>query len=231
MDDLDPDRELPPDSLTQSLSETMLPEQNRLESLLRRAKGGDQDAANQLWQAHQPRLELCVRHRLGPGLRQRAMLETLDIVQDTFAKAQQKLGDVEILHRSSLLDWLAKIAENRIHDYFDQVNAQKRNPPGGVQALDAPVDGASGSELYRDPQASDTLPGDRVERLELIEQVQETVAGLKPEWREVIYLRSYLQLPWDEVTKRMEIATVGAAKQLFVRAKLRLARELPANME
>lgn len=230
MDDMDPDRELPPDSLSQSLSATLLPEQTRLETLLRRAKDGDQEAANQLWLAHQPRLELCVRHRLGPGLRQRAMLETLDIVQDTFAKAQQKLADVEILHRSSLLDWLARIAENRIHDYFDQVNAQKRNPPGGVQALDAPVDG-SGSDLYRDPQASETLPGDRVERLELIEQVQETVAGLKTEWRDVIYFRSYLQLPWSEVAERMGIETVGAAKQLFVRAKLRLARDLPTSME
>lgn len=220
------DHESIPDPLSESLSESVLPEEERLQRLLRRAQAGEQEAISELWHLHQPRLELCVRQRLGSHLRQRAMLETLDIVQDTFAKAQAKLADVQVLHRTSLLDWLARIAENRIRDYNDMVNARKRNPPGGVQALDAPIAAGAGSSLYRDPAANDTLPEDRVLRNELIDQVQDTISNLKPEWQEVIFLRSYLQLPLEEVAERMNLASAGAAKQLFLRAKLRLAREL-----
>ena len=63
---------------------------------------------------HDERLERIVRVRLGARIQRH--IESVDIVQETFAVAFQKIEEFEFRSHASILSWLARIAENQIRD-------------------------------------------------------------------------------------------------------------------
>jgi len=161
--------------------------------LLASAQAGDAAALNELLARYEDRLRRIVRIQLGPSLRRH--YESLDIVQSAFQAALPKLGEFQPRDPSSLLQWLARIAVNKIRDAADHHAAEKRDP-----AREVALDGVEASERrLLEPQARDTLPEDRVANAELREIVDEAVAGLPSDQQRVVLLRDYCGASWEQV--------------------------------
>ena len=101
------------DSLTHSLD------------LLRRAKDGDEVALNRLCERYYERVRRVVRMRLGRGLRE--MVDSGDILQETFLQAVRAFDGFETRDEASLVNWLCKLAERQIIAAADYHGAQKRD--------------------------------------------------------------------------------------------------------
>lgn len=194
--------------------------------LARLAQSGDEDALNELFSRYQEPLRRIVRVRLGKRIRQAGALDSMDIVQETFVNAHRKLPDFEIRHERSVIAWLARIAEYQIHDANDYVSAKKRDADRSSRLEDLLND-----EESFDPAADETLPVGRVERSELREIVDDCVAELKEEYREVILLRDYAHADWATITEQIGAKNVKAAQATHYRARgalaVQLARRLP----
>ena len=189
-------------------------------ALLGRARDGDRLAANELFDRYQERIRRIVRVRLGPNLRRWA--ESGDLVQDTCRAAFQGIGTLRFDSEFDFLDWLARIASQRIRDFADHVQAQKRDL-GRARALEAfePEE----SQADASPVDSRSGPWEQAARSEVRELLDEVVGGLSDSYREAILLRDYHGAEWPDVARALATPTIHAAQQLHQRAwiKVRLA--------
>src|SRR5262245_6522196 len=128
-------------------------------TLLRRARGGDEIARNELCARYLPRLERWAHGRL-PGSA-RDGLDTADLVQDTFIQVLRRLDEFEPRHEGAFQGYLRKTLMNRIRDEIRRV--QRR---GAAESLDtarpspdpSPLEEAIGQEtLQRYEAALDRL--------------------------------------------------------------------------
>ena len=173
-------------------------------SLIRKAREGDREAFNRLVEQYESPLQTAVQKRIGGYLRRR--IEVEDVLQETFLKAWQSLASFEDRGEDSFYFWLKGIAENlllywaRQHQRRDQL------------------------QLDGDVKGTDTSPSDRLRREERFERLQESLAGLSPEHREVILLARVQSLSMKEIAERLG-KTPEAVKPLLWRAlqKLRLS--------
>lgn len=190
--------------------------------LARRARDGDERALNELLERYQERLRRIVRVRMGAGLRRE--LESMDVVQEALIVAARKIDTAQLRTHASILSWMASIAENQLRDAHDHATAQRRDRRREVplQPAGPPGDTEAGREDHL--AANDTLPEDRAARGELAELVDEAMAELSEEHREVILLRDYSGASWDEVRVALGRASAGAVQELHRRAWIRLRR-------
>lgn len=197
--------------------------------LAQRAQNGDDDALNELFRRYQEPLRRIVRIRMGAHLRRQGGLESMDIVQQTFAKAHSKLEDIEIRTPQAILSWLARIAERQVHDANDHMTARKRDYRR-TSALQF-GDESFGSVFDVEPEATDTLPEDRAERNEMKIAVDEAMLELRDDYREIILLRDYAQADWDTIATEVGAPNVRAAQATHYRARAKLASLLSRTID
>lgn len=197
--------------------------------LARRAQKGDEEALNELFRLYQEPLRRIVRIRMGAHLRRRGGLESMDIVQQTFAKAHTKLEDIEIRTPQAILSWLARIAERQVHDANDHMSARKRDYRR-TSALQF-GDESFGSVFDIEPEATDTLPEDRAQRNELRGAVDEAMLELRDDYREILLLRDYAQADWETIAAEVGAPNVRAAQATHYRARAKLASLLAHRMD
>lgn len=191
--------------------------------LVGRAQGGDLQAYNRLFERYYERVLHIVRVRLGPHMRR--LVEPEDILQETFIAAVNTFERFEMRHESSLVNWLAKLAENKIREAVDYHHAQKRDrrrERGFQHVRDALASGT----LRIEPVADITLPDERAATGELKRLMEECLAELTDDHREVILLRLYAKGSWAWVAEQMGRPTEAAARELFRRAKVALAKKM-----
>jgi RNA polymerase sigma-70 factor (ECF subfamily) len=181
--------------------------------LLRRAKQGSDAALNLLYEQCAARLLTYIRLRLGGELR--AKLESRDILQATLLKSLTHLHDLKGDERESLMAWLARIAEHEIRDRADYHQRQRRDAAREVAVDDdAPLAAAARSAL------SQVILDEQARRLE------EAMDTLSPDHREVILLRSFEELSFPEIARRLG-RSEDAARMLFARAMTALTLAMP----
>ena len=226
MDDSPPEPRAENDPLADSLAGAPLPDLTESMVLLTAAQGGDRAALEQLLLRYHDRVLRIVRVRISHSLRRH--LESMDIVQETLRKAAANLDGLELRSTASILQWLSRIAENQMLDMHRRLTAAKRDKGREVPLLDSREAG----ELRRKPPpASGQLPPDELaatEELRVI--VDECVAELPDDYREVIMLRTYCGGSWEFVAQQMKRDSPDAVRQLHRRARLRLARRLQQRM-
>jgi RNA polymerase sigma-70 factor (subfamily 1) len=188
--------------------------------LVRRAQGGDHDALNQLFERYYDRIYRIVRIRMGARLR--GVLESCDIVQQTCAVAARKIDSFEPKDGTSLIRWLARIAENQIHDEADKIRTEKRDTKREV-ALDAKVHGMQDSHPGLQLAAGGASPSSIVANNELKEIYDACVESLPDSMRELILLREYAGASWATVVKELELPNEHAAQEAYRRAQIKLA--------
>lgn len=191
--------------------------------LLKRYQTGDEDALNELLARYYPRVLRIVGARLGPQLRGKVDVE--DIAQDTLLSAAKSLGDLEIAEDASLICWMASVAENQVRRAAEHFGAQKRDM-GREEGLVRPTPGAEDSTLDVQLVSESTSPGSRVERAEMSGIVDECLAQLEEDQREVILLRDYAGGSWKFVAERLQRPSPDAAMQLYRRARIELAEKV-----
>jgi RNA polymerase sigma-70 factor, ECF subfamily len=173
--------------------------------LLRRAREGSEEAVNEVFDRYGERLHGLVRLRLGSRLRRH--LDSRDIVQNTMMKAFQAIDRFEGSASASLMAWLGHIAENEIRDQADFYERQRRRPDletplvGKLEKLHAEVSSVVGRLYVK-------------EQMKRIEQVFES---LTQPHREVILLRNFEDLSFEEIGERLQ-RSAEASRKLYGRA-------------
>jgi len=188
--------------------------------LVRRAKEGDLDAFDRLFARYYDRVRRIVRLRLGRHLQ--PAVETEDILQETFVAAVRAFDHFEVREEARLIDWLGKIAENRIRAAARHARAEKRDRRR-EQAIDHIRTSLSSGCLVIQPAASVTLPDVKAMRDEEVGILEECIAELKDEYREVIVLRDYEGASWELVAELMQSPSANASRMLHARALVALA--------
>ena len=88
------------------------------------------------------------------------------------------------------------------------------------RSLDDTLNGSS-LALGRVLGAPQSSPSQRAQRLEMSVVVADALSSLKPDYHEVIFLRTVGNLAWGEVAKRMD-RSPEAVRKLWVRALMKL---------
>ena len=210
----------PQDLLRAALGEGELPDPTESLRLLGAAQAGDGQALADLIERYQGRLRRIVSIRLSAQLRR--CVESMDIVQETFASALPHLKDLEVHGPGSLLQWLSRIAENQMHSEYRRHYGQKRDKRREVGLAPGDEAGGAGGET----PAADELS----ERRELERVVDQAVAELPEESREVLVLRTYAGGSWEEVAQQMGKPSSEAARLMHRRARIKLARILQERL-
>lgn len=189
--------------------------------LVTRAQGGDRDALERLIARYRERVLKIVRLRMGRRLRE--CVESQDILQETFLTAVQKLESFEMREEASLINWLARLAENQIRAKADYHGAKKRDHERGAR-----LDPSSGPPGARELGASATQPIDRLARDEEKRIVEECLAELDEEYRELILLREYMGASWEAVAEETGRPSAAAARMKHAVARIELGKLLRA---
>lgn len=174
--------------------------------LWRRASTGDRAAYEELFALHADRLLVFIRARMGEGLRSR--LEPEDLLQDAYLAAHRRFDEFQYTDEGAFLRWICRIVSNRLHDAADHFKAKKR------QAVEL-------------PRSSPTGPQTALGRVESRYQLEQALAGLSPEHREVILLRYFEGLSAEAIAARMN-RTNGAVRNLLSRALVELGKRVKA---
>ena len=183
--------------------------------LVRRAHDGDSQALQSLFGRYYERVRRMVRLRLGAALRHR--MDSGDILQETFLEALRTFDRFEMRDQGSFINWLARLAENRIRDAADYHGALKRT--AGREVPLSPGD--QSTEVDLGLQAGGLLPSESAEAAEQVQRLEAAIERLSVEDRELILLRNYAGAAWDTVAQLTGRPSPDAArvahKQVIVR--------------
>ncbi len=129
--------------------------------------------------------------------------EALDALQDTFVRVFENRQ--RLLSTRAFRSWLYTIARNQCLNRIRRRDRQESTDTGRITA-ESRMDG----------------PLARLEKRERIELVNRYLQSLKPSYREVIILREYHDLSYEEIGA-VTRSTVSAVKSRLYKARRRLA--------
>ena len=140
--------------------------------------------------------------------------DALDVVQDSFIKAFERLGDFQ--QTAGFKTWLLRIVTNRA---LDLLRARKVR-------LAVPLDGGDDEPRF-EPAAADEnqRPGARLERSELADRLQQAVESLTPEQRAVFALYATGEMTYGQIAEAVGIP-IGTVMSRLYHARRRLHKLL-----
>ena len=175
--------------------------------LLERARTGDRNALEQLFERHTPLLQRWAAGRLPQWARD--AVDTVDLVQETMLGAFRNLDGFEPRGEGALQAYLRQAFVNRIRS---RLKAVARRPP--AEALD--------SGLVDDG----TSPLEAAIGSETLERYETALARLEPDIRAAVVARVELQLTYAEIAELLDKPSADAARMAVARALIRLADEM-----
>jgi RNA polymerase sigma-70 factor, ECF subfamily len=138
-----------------------------------------------------------------------------DLVQDIFVKLHAQI--VSYRFQSPFHHWLFRLARNLAIDHL------RREKVRFTSSLDEnPEEGAPLRERVpsKEKDAVETIAGE-----ERAVQVRKAVEQLPPGFREVVILREWEDLPYEEIAQRLDLS-VGTVKSRLFRARNQLEKSL-----
>jgi len=134
-----------------------------------------------------------------------------DVMQDTFLRVYENRS--RLLKTSSFKSWLFTIARNQC------LNTLRK----------------SSREIGLEPEAQVAIPTTdtpvaRMEKSEQIQFVSEFLESLQPEYREVLILREYQNLSYEEIAA-VTRSTLSAVKSRLFKARRKLTRLMQTAVE
>ena len=180
---------------------------DRTIELVERAKAGDRQALDHLFERFLPQLRRWASGRLPRWTRD--LMDTDDLVQETMIRAVNRIGSFESRHEGALQAYLRQAVMNRIRD---EVRRSGRAPVAELLDENACDRGAS--------------PLDEAIGREAAERYDAALARLRPEEREAIVLRVEMEWSYQQIAEALGKPSVDAARMAVSRALLRLAEEM-----
>jgi len=165
-------------------------------------------------------LERIVFVRLGPSLR--AKVEVDDVLQGVLIQAMDGLGTFELREDADMIHWLAKLVENEIIRLARYFGAEMRNM-NREASMESCQLGAAHSGPSLELAAETKGPGSRAAQREMEVIMDECLAELPENYREVILMRDFADGSWEFVAEQIGSPTADAAKHLYQRAWAKLA--------
>lgn len=190
--------------------------------LLEAAQAGDAGAADRLLGRYRGRVLQIVSLRLRRRRGDLLHLEE-DIVQETLLDAFQGLQSFEPHGEAGFLHWLAKLAENNIHDAGRRAAAEKRGGGCVRPMADLGESGGLSSSIF---PGKEPTPSQWAEGQEREEWLESALLALPDRQRRVIELRRLCGLSFAEVAKELDLASESSARSLFSRAMAELSTHL-----
>jgi len=143
-----------------------------------------------------------------------------DLAQETFLRAYAKLSSFR--GGAAVGTWLYTIALNQVRSEMRKRSAQKYGSPLSLDALR----GGDGDDGPRYEAASDAPTAEeRAATREHCELLLEELARLDDEHREVLVLREFEDLPYDEIASVLDVP-VGTVRSRLHRARGELRERL-----
>ena len=178
--------------------------------LLQQWYAGDREALDALMGENLEWMRRYLRRTTPKEVRQR--FESLDLVQDAAVQLLRRGPRFAPENRAQFRALLSKVLLYTVRDRLDHLHAAKRNaerperlPSVGVSRI-APV------------ERSPTLPDAAAMREEKRTWVRLGLELVEPSEREVIELRQFQELGFEEIAERLGLASADAARMRFNRA-------------
>jgi RNA polymerase sigma-70 factor (ECF subfamily) len=200
-------------------------ESNSLAVLLDRARSGDDDARNRLFERCRTYVGVVARAEVETWLQ--VKVDASDLVQQTLLEAHRGFADFRGTTDAEWLAWLRKILSHNAADFVRRFKgAAKRNVQREVPLKHDRDEtrGIAAGQLAGDVES----PSQLVAQMEQDVEIAEAIAELSADHQEVIVLRNLQRLPFDEVARRMGRSR-GAAQMLWMRALDSLRKKLGAR--
>jgi len=185
--------------------------------LLRDYHRGERAALAKLIERNLDWVRNYVHRRLGEGLRRKA--ETHDLVQEAMLDVLVYGPRFEIGDEDQFRGLLAKIVENTIRDQNDWWRRKRRDI-----ARERTADGRSVLQIGPIDDAV-TSPSTAADRNEATEWLRLAMELLEPADRDVLWLREWDKLSFDEIGGRLGVSA-NTARMRFQRALPRLVRKV-----
>ena len=175
--------------------------------LVEAAQQGDQEAFAQLVRSYEKRIfALTLRMCKNPD-------DAAEAAQEAFLAAWQGLKFFR--GESSFSTWLYRLASNAC---VDLLRKEGRHSAAAGPSL-------NDEELNIDVPDHQPSPQEAAERKELRAQIEEGLAALSPEHRQVLILREMHQLSYDEIADTLDL-DVGTVKSRISRGRKQLRKIL-----
>jgi RNA polymerase sigma-70 factor (ECF subfamily) len=202
----------------------MWPELPQTRDLLSRAERGETDAVEHLLSAHREPLRRMIGARLDPALA--ARVDASDVVQEVLIEAHRRLGDYLRNPVMPFHLWLRHIAKDHVIDaHRRHRQAQRRSMDREQPLLPAVLADHSSFELAGQLLDQELTPASAAIQHELQRRMNEAIAALEDDDREVILMRHAEQLSNQEVAVALGL-TEAAASMRYLRAVRRLRAAL-----
>jgi RNA polymerase sigma-70 factor (ECF subfamily) len=198
----------------------MSPEESATDELLARAKKGEAEAVERLLTDEREPLRRMIGARLDPALA--ARVDASDVVQEVLLEAHRRLNDYLRNPVMPFRLWLRHIAKDHIIDaHRRHRQAQRRSLDREQPLAPAALADHSSFELAGQLLDQEPTPASAAVRHELQARLQDAIAALEDDDREVILMRHAEQLSNQEVATVLGL-TEAAASMRYLRAVRRL---------
>ncbi len=193
--------------------------------LMQSAQQGEEGCLGRLLQRYANYLRVLSAAQLDPKLRGR--VSPSDIVQETYVDAHRDFGKFRGATEQEFTAWLRQILiQNLARAVERHVLAAKRDVrrERSIEDYQRAIDRSSArlETLLVDPGKT---PSAAMQERQRALEVADKLAALPHDYREVVILRNFQQLPFEEVATRMQ-RTPGAVRMLWMRALSQLREAL-----
>ncbi|MFA6032521.1 MAG: sigma-70 family RNA polymerase sigma factor [Myxococcota bacterium] len=188
----------------------MRPEQQTIEdadaALVARCQSGDLSAFDELVGRHQKRM-LNVAYRMIGNYD-----EACDVVQEAFLGAYRSIGSFR--RESRFTTWMCTIVMNHAKNRLQQRKARHSRE---CASIDAPIETGEGCMVRQIKSGADSAL-ERMERQDIQKRVQDCIATLEREHREVLVLRDMQGHSYEEIMAMLKLPD-GTVKSRLHRAR------------
>lgn len=195
---------------------------NKVENLLARARAGDNQAIERLFERCRGYLAVVARAQVETWLRSK--VDASDIVQQTLLEAHRGFRQFSGSSEAEWLGWLRRILSRNASDFVRHYKGAEKRRVGREIPINAPNDADFGPHVHEPADAIET-PSELLMRRERELELTEAISRLSPDHREVIMLRNLQRLPFEEVARQLG-RTRPATQMLWMRAIEKLQQML-----
>jgi len=196
-------------------------EKPTVSELIHRAQEGEPECRDQLFAVCRSYLGVVAQAQVESWLR--AKVDASDVVQQTLLEAHRDFARFQGSTEKEWLGWLRRILSHNVHDYIRHYRGTaKRQARREVPLRDPAESYFPGAP---EPAAPGATPSQEFLRENEELRVATALAEMPPDYQEVIMLRNFQRLPFNEVAKRMGRSR-PAVQMLWMRALGKLRQEL-----
>lgn len=157
--------------------------------LLNNYLSGDRNAISELIERHSRR----VRGYIGMMVKDDDVAD--DIFQETFIKAVKVIDEGRYTDTGKFLSWVLRIAHNRVLDHFRKEKSSRQ-----VNETEAGYD-VIGTLRFAEPTTEDMMVHSEMEQT-----IRDLITLLPEEQQEVVRLRYYSKLSFQEIAEQTEVS-------------------------